>query len=110
MWCNGLIDPTEIAIEMHPETEGEQARYVPGVPAPSVMPLNTLAAGEAVTQFLLASAGLHENDSDLGSVIHRPRVRERHLQDPRQNGGCRWCTPRATSDPAPAENSQPGRR
>ncbi|MCX4767341.1 ThiF family adenylyltransferase [Streptomyces sp. NBC_01275] len=93
MWCNGLIDPTELAIEMHPETEREQARYIPGVPAPSVMPLNTLAAGEAVTQFLIASAGLHENDNDLGSVIHRPRVRERHLQDPRQNGGCRWCTP-----------------
>ncbi|MER6156254.1 hypothetical protein ABT147_11995 [Streptomyces sp. NPDC001868] len=80
MWCNGLIDPTELAIETHPDTEREHARYIPGVPAPSVMPLNTLAAGEAMTQFLLA-------------VIHRPRVRERHLQDPRQNGGCRWCTP-----------------
>lgn len=70
----------------------EQARYVPGVPAPSVMPFNTLAVGEAVTHFLLASAGLHENDDDLGSVIHRPRTRERHLQDPRQNDRCRWCT------------------
>ncbi|MGX1562180.1 ThiF family adenylyltransferase [Streptomyces sp. NPDC055506] len=92
MWCNGLIDPTELAIEMHPEAEREQARYVPGVPAPSVMPLNTLAVGEAVTHFLLASAGLHESDDDLGSVIHRPRTRERHLQDPRQNASCRWCT------------------
>ncbi|BBC29759.1 uncharacterized protein SGFS_010530 [Streptomyces graminofaciens] len=45
MWCNGLIDPTELAIEMHPETEREQARYIPGVPVPSVMPLNTLATG-----------------------------------------------------------------
>ncbi|MGV5034070.1 ThiF family adenylyltransferase [Streptomyces sp. NRAIS4] len=92
MWCNGLIDPTELAIEMHPEAEREQARYLPGVPAPSVMPFNTLAVGEAVTHFLLASAGLHENDDDLGSVIHRPRTRERHLQDPRQNARCRWCT------------------
>ncbi|MGW1810812.1 ThiF family adenylyltransferase [Streptomyces sp. NPDC001393] len=92
MWCNGLIDPTELAIEMHPEAEREQARYVLGVPAPSVMPFNTLAVGEAVTHFLLASAGLHETDDDLGSVIHRPRTRERHLQDPRQNARCRWCT------------------
>jgi hypothetical protein len=74
MWCNGLIKPTELAIEMHPEAEREQARYVPGVPAPNVMPLNTLAVGGAVTHFLLASAGLHENDEDLGSVIHRPRI------------------------------------
>lgn len=59
MWCNGLIDPTELAV------------------------------GEAVTHFLLATAGLHENDDDLGSVIHRPRTRERHLQDPRQNTYCR---------------------
>ncbi|TPQ22590.1 ThiF family adenylyltransferase [Streptomyces sporangiiformans] len=92
MRCNGLIDPTELAIEIHPEAEREQARYVPGVPAPSVMPLNTLAVGEAVTHFLLASAGLHESDDDLGSIIHRPRTRERHLQDPRQNARCRWCT------------------
>ncbi len=92
MWCNGLNDRTELAIEMHPDAEREQARYVPGVPAPSVMPFNTLAVGEAVTHFLLASADLHENDDDLGSVIHRPRTRERHLQDPRQDARCRWCT------------------
>ncbi|MFG2028713.1 hypothetical protein [Streptomyces sp. NPDC048825] len=92
MWCNGLIDPTELAIEMHPQAEREQARYVRGVPAPSVMPFNTLAAGEAVTHFLLASAGLHESDDDLGSVIHRPRTRERHLREPGQNTPCRWCT------------------
>ncbi|MGW3408761.1 hypothetical protein [Streptomyces sp. NPDC000888] len=93
MWCNGLIDPTELAIEMHPESEREQTRYVPGVPAPSVMPFNTLAVGEAVTHFLLASVGLHEGDNDLGSVLHRPRTRERHVQDPRQDARCRWCTP-----------------
>ena len=29
------------------------------------MPLNTLAVGEAVTHFLLASASLHESDDDL---------------------------------------------
>ncbi|SFE44023.1 hypothetical protein SAMN02787118_101713 [Streptomyces mirabilis] len=56
------------------------------------MPFNTLAVGEAVTHFLLASVGLHENDDDLGSIIHRPRTRERHLQDPQQNARCPWCT------------------
>ncbi|WP_244189394.1 ThiF family adenylyltransferase [Streptomyces incarnatus] len=91
-WCNRLIDRTELAIEMHPADERERARYVPGVPAPSVMPLNTLAAGEALTHFLLATALLHGDDGDLGSVIHRPRSRERGLQDSRQDADCRWCT------------------
>lgn len=93
LWCNRFIDRTELAIEMHPDAEREQARYVPGVPAPSVMPLNTLAASEALTHFLLASAGLHQDDDDLGSVIHRPRIRERLPQDARQDIGCRWCAP-----------------
>ncbi|MFI9580397.1 ThiF family adenylyltransferase [Streptomyces sp. NPDC052236] len=93
LWCNRLIDRTELAIEMHPDSERELARYIPGIPAPSVMPLNTLAVSEALTHFLLASAGLHQDDNDLGAVIHLPRSRERHLQDPRQDTGCRWCTP-----------------
>ncbi|MFF0793892.1 ThiF family adenylyltransferase [Streptomyces spiralis] len=93
LWCNRLIDRTELAIEMHPDAEREQARYVPGVPAPSVMPLNTLAASEALTHFLLASAALHKDDDDFGSIIHLPRSRERLPQDPRQNTDCRWCTP-----------------
>ncbi|MFD5648971.1 ThiF family adenylyltransferase [Streptomyces sp. NPDC127039] len=91
-WCNRLIDRTELAVEMLPAEEREHARYVAGVPAPSVLPLNTLAVGEALTHFLLATALLHQDDRDLGSVIHRPRSRERHLQDARQENSCRWCT------------------
>jgi hypothetical protein len=51
MWCNGLIDPTELAIEMHSEAKRKQTRYVPGVPAPSMMPCNTLAnpSAKAIT-------------------------------------------------------------
>ncbi|GAA4004932.1 hypothetical protein GCM10022232_50470 [Streptomyces plumbiresistens] len=63
MWCNGLIDPTELAIEMHPETEREHARYIPGVPAPSMLPLNTLAArGEAPTA--AARLGRHPDPTE----------------------------------------------
>jgi hypothetical protein len=53
---------------------------------------------------------LHESDDDLGSVIHHPRTRERHLQDPRQNARRRWCTSTGNLGAAPAENSRPGRR
>jgi len=53
-WCNGLIDATELAIDMHPTDERRDARYVVGVAAPSVMSLNALTASQAVTDFMLA--------------------------------------------------------
>jgi len=92
LWCNQLISPTELAIEMLPDHERDHAGYVDQVPAPSVIALNTLPAAEAADHFMLAVTGLHA-DNDLGWVIHRPRSRERNLQDPRQDPDCRWCTP-----------------
>jgi hypothetical protein len=93
LWCNQLINATELAIEMLPEQERDLARYVEDVPAPSVIALNNLAAGEAADHFMLAATGLHTEGQVLGWVIHRPRIRDRDLQDPRQDPGCRWCTP-----------------
>jgi hypothetical protein len=93
LWCNQLINATELAIEMLPEQERDLARYVDDVPAPSVIALNNLAAGEAADHFMLAITGLHTEDNDLSWVIHRPRTRDRDLQDQRQDPGCRWCTP-----------------
>ena len=93
LWCNQLIDPTELAIEMLPDHERDLARYLDEVPAPSVIALNNLAAAEAANHFMLAATGLHTEGQDLGWVFHRPRTRDRDLQDPRQDPGCRWCTP-----------------
>jgi len=92
LWCCRLIDPTRLAIDMQPAAERKAADYVPGVPAPSVITLNTLAAAEALNHFVLATAGLHQDESDHASVIHRPRTRQRDLQDPRHDPDCRWCT------------------
>ena len=96
MWCNGLIDPTELAIDMHPGHEREAARYVDESPAPSVIALNNLAAAEAVNHFMLAATGLHQHDDDLAWVIHRPRTRERDLLIPRQIPDCPWCSSTGT--------------
>jgi hypothetical protein len=93
LWCNRLIDPTELAVEMLPHHERDLARYVDEVPAPSVIALNNLAAAEAADHFMLAVTGLHTDDHDLGWILHRPRTRDRVLQHPRQDPGCRWCTP-----------------
>jgi len=93
LWCNQLINRTELAIEMLPDHERDLARYVDEVPAPSVIALNNLAAGEAADHFMLAVTGLHDDDHDLAWAIHRPRTRERDFQNPRQDPACRWCTP-----------------
>jgi len=93
MWCNQLIDPTELAIDMHPTGEREAARYVPGVPAPSVITLNALASAEGMNQFMLAVTGLHADDTDTMSVLHLPRRRQRTLQAHRQDPACSWCSP-----------------
>jgi hypothetical protein len=93
LWCNHLIDATELAIEMLPDHERDLARYVDDVPAPSVIALNNLAAAEAADHFMLAVTGLHTDDHDLGWVIHRPCTRDRDFQQPRRDRSCRWCTP-----------------
>jgi molybdopterin/thiamine biosynthesis adenylyltransferase len=93
LWCNGLIDATELAIEMLPDADRPAARYVPDVPAPSVIALNALAAAEAINHFMLAVTGLHTDEFDQAAVLYRPRSRERDLQDPRTGEGCSWCRP-----------------
>ena len=92
MWCNQLIDPTELAVDMHPDRDRRAARYVTGVPAPSVMALNGLAAMEGVNQFMFAVTGLHTDADDTSSVIHLPQLRERAPQDQRQDPTCPWCS------------------
>jgi molybdopterin/thiamine biosynthesis adenylyltransferase len=96
MWCNQLIDPTELAIDMHPERERQPARYVDDVPAPSVITLNGIAATEAVSHIMLAVTSLHHDPYDTASVLHLPRLRERALQTHRQDPACPWCSPTGT--------------
>ena len=96
MWCNQLIDPTELAIDMHPEHERQPVRYVDDVPAPSVITLNGIAAAEAVSHFMLAVTSLHHNPDDTASVLHLPRRRERAMQTHRQDPACTWCSPTGT--------------
>ncbi|OKI58018.1 ThiF family adenylyltransferase [Micromonospora sp. CB01531] len=92
MWCNELIDPTELAIDMHPDHERAAARYVAGVPAPSVIALNGLVAMEAINHFMLATTGMHHDPEDTTSTIHLPRQRERSAQLPRRDERCSWCS------------------
>jgi hypothetical protein len=91
LWCNGLVDPTELAIDHLPRDEARQARYVDEVPAPSVITLNALAVAEAVNHFMLAVTNLHRDDVDPASVLVRPRIRGRDLVNPRRDSACSFC-------------------
>lgn len=92
MWCDGLIDPTELAIDMHPDEERRRARYLDEVPAPSVITLNNLATAEAVNHFMLANTALHTDNTETPAVLHRPRSRERDLLLSRHDPACPACT------------------
>ncbi|MER5753739.1 hypothetical protein [Streptomyces sp. NPDC002088] len=95
LWCDGLINPTDLAIDMHAPADRAAAQHVPGTPAAGVLPLNALAAAEAVSHFMHAVCCLHDDDFDHASVLHRPRTRARvrDLINSRTNPDCRWCSP-----------------
>ncbi|MGH3276821.1 MAG: ThiF family adenylyltransferase, partial [Streptosporangiaceae bacterium] len=79
-WCQELVDPSELALEAQADYVREQARYVRDLPAPAVMTLNTIAAGEAANYFMFSSVALHADEADLDARTHFPRTRERDRQ------------------------------
>lgn len=91
MWCNKLIDPTELALDMLPNRVREQARYVDDVPAPSVIALNSVAAAEAVNHFMLAVTNLHTDD-DEHSLLRFPRSGQQVPQQSRRDTACGTCS------------------
>ncbi|KOV96345.1 MULTISPECIES: ThiF family adenylyltransferase [unclassified Streptomyces] len=93
LWCDGLINPTDLAVDMHASADRAAAHYVPDTPAASVIPLNALAAAEAVSHFMHAVSCLHHDDLDHASVLHRPRTRTRDILNSRTSPDCRWCSP-----------------
>lgn len=89
-WCNGLIDAAELAIDMHSDDERRAARYVKGVPAPSVMSLNALTASQAVTDFMLAATGMRDEETRL-DVVYFPRDRRYRQIRRRRRSDCHLC-------------------
>ena len=64
LWCNGLIDPTQLAIEAKSDAERKEQAYGVREPNPSVITLNAVAAAHAVNGFLFDFLGLRENETD----------------------------------------------
>ena len=65
LWCNGLIDSTQLAIEAKSDAERKAQAYGVREPNPSVITLNAVAAAHAVNAFLFDFLGLRNNETDI---------------------------------------------
>lgn len=91
MWCNNLINPTELALDMLPDHVRKQARYVDDVHAPSVIALNSFAASEAVNHFMFAVTNLHTDGAEH-SLLRFPRSGKQVPQQSRREPTCFTCS------------------
>lgn len=64
LWCNGLIDPTQLAKEAKTDEERKQQAYGVEEPNPSVITLNAVAAAHAVNDFLFDYLNLRTKSED----------------------------------------------
>ena len=94
LWCNGLIDPTLLAIEAKSDRERKEQAYGIQEPNPSVITLNAVAAAHAVNDFLFDFLGLRPSDSEATYQhfhFHRD-IGQRVV--PRRDPECRECAQR----------------
>jgi len=93
LWCNGLIDPTLLQLEVLGE-EGVAARgYLgPDAPAPSVISLNGVAASFGVTDMLFSTLGLLRDDrTPPGYTRIEMRTGRQYRDEPRRDAMCPYC-------------------
>lgn len=94
LWCNGLIDPTQLAIEAKSDDERKEQAYGVQEPNPSVITLNAVAAAHAVNDFLFDFLGLGASDSEATyQHFHFCRGKAQRV-NPRRDAECRECVHR----------------
>ena len=94
LWCNGLIDPTQLAIEAKSDSERKEQAYGVQEPNPSVITLNAVAAAHAVNDFLFDFLGLRTGDVEAAyQHFHFDRGKAQRVV-PRRDSECRECVQR----------------
>ena len=91
LWCNGLIDPTQLAIEAKSDTERKEQAYGVQEPNPSVITLNAVAAAHAVNDFLFDFLGLRTNDAEAAYQHFHFHSGKAQRVIPRRDPECREC-------------------
>ena len=94
LWCNGLIDPAQLAIEAKSDRERKEQAYGVQEPNPSVITLNAVAAAHAVNDFLFDYLGLRRRVVETGyQHFHFDRGKTQRVA-PRKGAECRECVQR----------------
>ena len=94
LWCNGLIDPTQLAIEAKSDRERKEQAYGVQEANPSVITLNAVAAAHAVNDFLFDFLGLRSGDGEaVYEHFHFHRRKAQRVM-PRRDSDCRECAGR----------------
>ena len=91
LWCNGLIDPTQLAIEAKSDTERKEQAYGVQEPDPSVITLNAVAAAHAVNDFLFDFLGLRQSHTEAAYRHFHFHSGKCQRVIPRQDPDCREC-------------------
>ena len=94
LWCNGLIDPTQLAVEAKSDSERKEQAYGVQEPNPSVITLNAVAAAHAVNDFLFDFLELRNRDIETAYhhfYFHRGKTQS---VMPRRSPECRECVHR----------------
>jgi hypothetical protein len=92
--CQGAIPAERLRLEQAGEVERRAQDYLGGgedVPDPSVISLNSIPVGLAVTDFMLMFTGLLHDDVDLGARVWYPLERRSARRVSAASPGCSWC-------------------
>ncbi len=91
LWCNGLIDGTQLAIEAKTDEERKAQDYGVREPNPSVITLNAVAAGHAANDFLFDFLDLRPTSGDAVYQHHHFLRSTSQNVVPRKDPNCREC-------------------
>lgn len=92
LWCNQLIDPTQLAKEAKTDEERKTQAYGVEEPNPSVISLNAVSAAHAVNDFLLDYLGLRPEGEQLYYEHFHFLEKTRKVVQPRKSEDCSECS------------------
>ena len=94
LWCNGLIDRTQLAIEAKTDEERKMQAYGVAEPNPSVITLNAVTAAHAVNDFVFDFLELRPESSEAAYQHHHFLRRVKQDVIPRRDSDCQECSRR----------------
>ena len=92
LWCNQLIDASQLAKEAKTDEERKAQAYGVEEPNPSVISLNAIAASHAVNDFLLDYLSLRPERETLYYEHFHLLKAKYSLVKPRRDKGCSECS------------------